>query len=86
MMGQACAPTCAESCRKLTRCELNNEVVEGYCEESCELQIAEYQGLNADERNDELLTAFRKQRACVVSTSCDDLELGVCYDPDVYPY
>lgn len=83
---QACAPTCAQTCNKLDRCDLLAEVPEGYCETSCSVQISDYTGLERDEKQDELVDAFNDQRRCIASSTCDDLADGVCYDETLFPF
>lgn len=77
-----CPPTCGEACYKLTQCGLNPDVGQLECETACRRELAAYQ----DDGNTAAETAFDAMRSCLGSSTCDEIELGECYDPALFAF
>lgn len=77
-----CAPGCEQTCRKLIRCELADNVAQLECEESCTRQDAQYEL----EEDDASAKAFREHRRCIGASTCEEIEDGECYDEDVFVF
>jgi hypothetical protein len=77
-----CAPTCDQVCGKLVRCDVVDGLNRLECEESCDRQAALYE-LDDDEV---AAAAFDDHRSCIGSSTCEELDAGVCYDPVLFPF
>ncbi|MGC6494048.1 MAG: hypothetical protein ACON5B_14525 [Myxococcota bacterium] len=78
----ACAPTCSESCRKVISCGVAEPTLsQDECVELCERQRLEVSETDVDEG---LEKAFSDHRRCIGSATCEELEAGVCYDPELF--
>lgn len=73
-----CAPPCERVCRKvLFDCELSSErVALDECVDACARQEDQYRAW----QNDDLVALARDHRTCVVSSTCDELAAGACYE------
>ena len=78
----ACAPTCERTCKKLLACEgieaphMNIDE----CTSACSAQQNLYEEWDDPDKEE----AFKNLKSCIVSSECDGVESGVCYDDSVY--
>ena len=77
-----CPPTCEQMCRKLDRCGLTANVERAECQLSCERELT----VARDAEDNSLKATFNEHRLCIGNKSCDEIEVGVCYDADLFPF
>lgn len=83
LLASACAPTCSETCDKLLSCELDAQRMhEDECLESCELQLNLYQIWEDSRLEDQ----FDDHRSCLVTSTCEEIADGECYDEDLFQF
>jgi len=82
MLG-ACSPSCEQTCRKLLNCgNLDSQRVSlQECQASCNSQLRLFDGWQDE---DELDQAFRDHRTCLMRSSCEEIDLGECYDERLF--
>lgn len=77
-----CAPSCDSVCDKLIECGTADGLNEAECVETCSRQQLLY-----DLDNDRTLEqAFADHRRCIGQATCDEIDDGVCYDEDLFPF
>ena len=78
----ACGSPCERTCDKVLACEglSSDRVSEQDCEESCKRQEILYE-LWEDEQK---IEAFEEHKRCLISSSCDEIADGVCYDEELF--
>jgi hypothetical protein len=82
-LASGCAPDCKRVCHKLIDCGLDSpRTAYDECLQSCESQ----QALLEDWADAEKLDAFDEQRRCLGRSSCDEIEAGTCYDPELFSF
>jgi hypothetical protein len=80
----ACATTCEQACQKLTSCsELE---VEGRYAEECAEVCSQQETLYDDWEDTQLADALQASKECVTEHTCEELDDGVCYDEELWPY
>jgi len=78
----ACAPPCEQVCRKARECDLSPRLAQDECVEACDRQRTYFDV----EEDDEGKKAFIQERECIVSSTCEEIQDGACYDPYLYPF
>ncbi|HMV66256.1 MAG TPA: hypothetical protein PKA64_05360 [Myxococcota bacterium] len=78
---EGCAPSCAQLCTKLQRCQLDGGVSVDECTETCDAQIDLAKSPDAEDGDKKL---YLQHRQCVGSSSCDELAAGACYDAELF--
>ena len=83
VLSAGCTVDCTRTCSKLLSCDLNQGMLlQAECEDSCVRQETLYE-LWEDEAKE---TALLDHQRCILGASCDELEDGACYDPDLFPF
>ncbi len=67
-------------CSKLDRCELDPTVTKVECQTACERRITWFR----EQEDDDGLKVFNDHRRCLGSSSCDEIELGECFEDDLF--
>ena len=80
LVASGCAPSCEQTCNKLIRCDVADNLNQLECEQSCGQQLQQYDV----EENDTLKRAFADHRRCIGSSSCEEIEDAECYDEDIF--
>ena len=82
LLASACAPNCERVCNKARRCDLAPRLSQAECVESCDRQRLYY-----DIQDDKArLEAFAAHRRCIANASCEEIQDGVCYDEQIFPF
>ncbi len=79
-----CHPTCTATCEALLACDEveSSRVSVDECEEMCLRE----ENLYEDWEDTQALQAAYDARSCIVSSSCDEIVDGACYDESIYLY
>ena len=81
-----CNATCQQTCRQLI-VECDGVSHEGTTQNDCEAQCEDQRTLYEDIWEDEDLEQRHDDyRNCVVDSTCEDIEDGVCYDEELFAY
>lgn len=72
-----CAPPCGQVCRKVLDCGLDSERVS---QNECELACTQEEQLYDSWDNPEIEAAYNDHLRCIVSSSCDEIAAGQCYE------
>ena len=77
-LASGCNPPCKRTCRKVLECGnlSTDRLALGACVEDCQKQENTYQDWD-DEAKEEL---FVDHKRCLTSSSCEEIEAGVCYE------
>jgi hypothetical protein len=76
-----CSVNCTNACKKLLSCDLQDGLVLlDECEDSCQRQEVLYE-LWEDEEKEQALVDHER---CVISSTCDEISSGVCYDSELF--
>jgi len=77
-----CEPSCTDVCEKLLSCSQvgTTLISEEDCTSSCLTQELLYEESDDTDK----LDAFGDLKVCIDEQDCDQLYVGVCYDPDLY--
>jgi hypothetical protein len=76
-----CTPRCQEVCTKVLDCGLEStRVARDECVFACQEQQELYQ-IWEDETK---IEAFKEHKRCLRSATCQEIEAGVCYDPELF--
>ena len=82
LLAAACTPSCPDTCRKILRCDELGVVEYGQieCEESCNRTADLYE----DWEDQDKIDAFDAHRQCIGSSTCEEINDGVCYDEEIF--
>jgi hypothetical protein len=72
-----CAPPCGQVCRKVLDCGLDSERVS---RDECELSCTQEEQLYESWDNPDIQAAYDDHRRCLLSSSCDEIAAGECYN------
>lgn len=85
-LSAGCTPTCENVCTRLVEdCgNLGTERETAYeCEEQCTAQRDLYWKTWTDQDKRD---AFNDELTCLASESCEDIDGGICYDPEIWSF
>lgn len=82
VLALACAPSCEEVCRKARTCDLSPRLSQDECVEACDRQKTFYEV----EDDKEGQKAYADERQCIAASTCEEIEAGACYDPELFPF
>jgi hypothetical protein len=84
LLAAGCTPTCAESCRKVLRCDAvqTDRLGQDECVDQCTRQVALYESWEDDDK----LAQFREEKRCIATSTCEEVAEGLCYESDIFPY
>lgn len=73
-----CNPPCKRTCRKVLECGnlSTDRLALGACVEDCSKQEQLYEDWDDEVKQD----LFADQKRCLLGSSCEEIEDGVCYD------
>lgn len=76
-----CTPTCEQSCHKLLSCDLTDSprTAQQECQDACTAEESLYASWK-DNDPDNKLDRLKEQRRCIGSSTCDEIDAGVCFD------
>ncbi len=78
-----CTPTCSSACRQLLDCHLDaSHADQDECVASCQAQRQLFREWDDDEKKE----AFAEQLRCIGSSTCEEIDDGVCYTEDMYVF
>jgi len=79
----ACNPTCERTCRKVLSCDnLDSDRV---AVDECKLECQSQDRLWADWADAKHLDQrFTEHKRCLVSSSCEQIQAGECYDAELF--
>jgi hypothetical protein len=69
-------------CRKARKCDLTPRLSQDECVEACDRQRTFYE-VEEDKDGRE---AYAAERRCIVQATCEEIQAGECYDPEVFPF
>ena len=77
----ACTTTCEQVCDKLSTC---SDIDQGIgnsidCQSAC---LAQQEAATNDDREE----SFSDLKNCLSSSTCSDIEEGICYDEELYSW
>ena len=76
-----CTPTCERTCTRLDSCSTGLQTATNIdCVETC----VTLQQLHEETNDDDSREAFAAHRRCLVSSTCEEIDEGVCYDETLY--
>ena len=76
-----CTPRCQETCTKVLDCGLESTRV---ARDECIFACREQQDLYAEWEDETKIEAFKEHKRCLRAATCDEIEAGVCYDPELF--
>ena len=80
-----CAPSCERTCRHLLSCSEELDA-EGLVLDQCKDECSRTEDLYRFWEDDVKIKALHEHRSCLVSTDCQGLADGECYDETLFPY
>ena len=80
-LGSGCTPRCQETCTKVLDCGLESTRV---ARDECIFACREQQDLYEFWEDDVKIEAFKEHKRCLQSSTCEEIEAGVCYDPELF--
>ncbi len=78
---QACTPRCQETCTKVLDCGFESTRV---ARDECVFSCQDQQSLYASWEDEVKIEAFKEHKRCLASSTCEEIEEGVCYDPEIF--
>jgi len=78
---QGCTPRCQETCSKVLDCGLESTRV---ARDECIFACREQGNLYNTWEDQTKIDAFKAHKRCIGQSSCEEIEQGVCYDPELF--
>ncbi len=79
-LSAACTPTCESVCKKVIECDVSSRLAQDECERECARQDTLYDSWEDVAKQD----AYAAHKTCIVDSTCDALDEGVCYDEEIF--
>lgn len=79
-----CEPSCEAVCNKTLACGMADapRVSQAECEDACATRHALYDAWDDPDKQQ----AFVDHKRCLMDASCDEIEDGACYDPEIFEF